>query len=54
MRQRRDTIDATTSPAALTFEYQDAAGLHVRKQFRLEPNSYVVEFAPTVTDGTQR
>ena len=44
-------MDATTTPAAVTFEYQDAAGLHVRKQFRLDPNSYVVSLSITVTDG---
>jgi YidC/Oxa1 family membrane protein insertase len=48
-----DTINATTTPAAVIFEYQDASGLHVRKQFRLDPNSYVVEFTPTVMDGDQ-
>jgi YidC/Oxa1 family membrane protein insertase len=48
-----DTISATTTPAAVIFEYQDASGLHVRKQFRLDPNSYVVELTPTVMDGEQ-
>jgi YidC/Oxa1 family membrane protein insertase len=48
-----DRIDATTSPAVVIFEYQDASGLHVRKQFRLDPNVYVVEFTPSVVDGTQ-
>ena len=48
-----DTITATSTPAAVIFEYQDASGLHVRKQFRLDPNSYVVEFTPTVMDGDQ-
>jgi YidC/Oxa1 family membrane protein insertase len=48
-----DSITATTTPAAVIFEYQDASGLHVRKQFRLEPNSYVVEFTPSVIDGGQ-
>jgi YidC/Oxa1 family membrane protein insertase len=48
-----DTVDATTSPAALIFEYEDASGLRVRKQFRFDPNSYIVEFTPSVTDGTQ-
>ncbi len=48
-----DRIDATTSPAAVIFEYQDASGLHVRKQFRLDPNAYVVEFTPSVVDGTE-
>ncbi|HEV3217948.1 MAG TPA: membrane protein insertase YidC [Vicinamibacterales bacterium] len=45
------TVDGTRSPAALTFEYQDASGLHVRKQFRIEPNSYVITFSATVMDG---
>jgi YidC/Oxa1 family membrane protein insertase len=44
-------VDAKTTPAAVTFEYQDAAGLHVRKQFRIDPNSYVVSLSLTVTDG---
>jgi YidC/Oxa1 family membrane protein insertase len=48
-----DSINATTTPAAVIFEYQDASGLHVRKQFRLDPNSYVVEFTPSVVDGGQ-
>jgi YidC/Oxa1 family membrane protein insertase len=48
-----DTISATATPAAVIFEYQDASGLHVRKQFRLDPNSYVVEFSPTVMNGDQ-
>ena len=48
-----DRIDATTSPAAVIFEYQDASGLHVRKQFRLDPNAYVVEFTPSVVDGAE-
>ena len=45
------TVNAAVSPAALTFEYQDASGLRVRKQFRLEPNSYVITFSASVTDG---
>ncbi|MCM3881366.1 MAG: membrane protein insertase YidC [Vicinamibacterales bacterium] len=48
-----DSVDATTSPAALVFEYEDASGLRVRKQFRFDPSSYIVEFTPSVTDGTQ-
>jgi YidC/Oxa1 family membrane protein insertase len=46
-----DTLDATSAPATLAFEYQDSAGLHVRKQFRLEPNSYIVSLSTTVTDS---
>jgi YidC/Oxa1 family membrane protein insertase len=44
-------VNATISPAALIFEYQDASGLHVRKQFRIEPKSYVITFSATVMDG---
>jgi YidC/Oxa1 family membrane protein insertase len=47
------TLDARRAPAILSFEYQDAAGLHVRKQFRIEPNSYVVTITATVTDNGQ-
>ncbi|MEZ5416349.1 MAG: membrane protein insertase YidC [Vicinamibacterales bacterium] len=39
------TVDATTTPAALTFVYEGADGLTVRKQFMLQPTGY--EFAAT-------
>ena len=57
--ERRDsggafTLDAKSAPVTLAFEYQDAAGLHARKQFRIEPNSYVVTITTQVTDGGQR
>jgi YidC/Oxa1 family membrane protein insertase len=45
------TLDARTAPVSLSFEYEDAAGLQARKEFRLEPNSYVVTVSATVTDG---
>ena len=45
------TLDARQSPVTLTFGFQDAAGLEVRKEFRIEPNSYVVTFTAAVTDG---
>jgi YidC/Oxa1 family membrane protein insertase len=45
------TLDAKSAPVTLTFEYQDAAGLHARKQLRIEPNSYVVTITTQVTDG---
>ena len=45
------TLDARTAPVTLSFEYEEAAGLQVRKQFRIEPNSYVVTITATVTDG---
>ncbi len=40
-RAARSNADAS-APVTIAFEYQDAAGLHARKQFRIEPNSYVV------------
>ena len=45
------SLNARSSPVTLTFEYQDAAGLHVRKQFVIEPNSYVVSVSANVTDS---
>jgi YidC/Oxa1 family membrane protein insertase len=45
------SVDAKSAPVTLTFEYQDAAGLHARKQLRIEPNSYVITMTLQVTDG---
>ena len=45
------TLDARTAPVMLSFEYEDAAGLVARKQFRIEPNAYVVTVTATVTDN---
>ncbi len=45
------TADARSTPVTVSFEYEDAAGLRARKQFRFEPNSYVVTVTATVTDG---
>jgi len=47
------SLDAKSAPVTIAFEYQDAAGLHARKQFRIEPNSYVVSITTQVTDGGQ-
>jgi YidC/Oxa1 family membrane protein insertase len=44
-------IDATSSAQTLVFEFEDAAGLRARKEFRLEPSTYVVAFSATVTNG---
>lgn len=41
-------VDATTKDATVVFEYQDAAGLRVRKEFRFEPRNYVVGFTADV------
>ena len=42
-------LDATRNAATLTFEYQDASGLQVTKQFRFDPRNYVVVFSADVT-----
>ena len=47
-----ERIDATTSPAALTFVYEGADGLVARKRFTLQPSGYVVGFNADVTQGT--
>src|SRR5688500_18291235 len=47
------TLDARSAPVTIAFEYQDAAGPHARKQFVIEPNSYVVTMTTQVTDGGQ-
>jgi YidC/Oxa1 family membrane protein insertase len=36
---------------AITFEYQDASGLHVRKQFTLDPQRYLITFSAVVRQG---
>jgi YidC/Oxa1 family membrane protein insertase len=41
----------TTTSADLTFEYRDSSGLHVAKQFHLDPTSYIITFADQVTVG---
>jgi YidC/Oxa1 family membrane protein insertase len=45
------SLDAKSAPVTIAFEYQDAAGLHARKQFTLKPRSYEVTVTATVTDG---
>ena len=47
-----ERIDATTSPAALTFVYEGADGLMARKRFTLQPSGYVVVFNADVKQGT--
>jgi YidC/Oxa1 family membrane protein insertase len=44
-------IDASSSPAALTFVYEGADGLVARKQFTLQPSGYVVVFNADVKQG---
>ena len=38
-------------PATLVFEFQDAAGLRARKEFRFDPRNYVVAFSATCREG---
>ena len=40
-----------TRPLDLSFEYQDAAGVHAVKTFHMEPSSYVVTFRASVSAG---
>ena len=40
-----------TSPADVSFEYRDSAGVHAVKEFHLTPESYVVTFRADVTSG---
>jgi YidC/Oxa1 family membrane protein insertase len=44
-------LDATMAPATLTFEYQDASGLQVKKDLRFEPKDYIVAFSAHVDNG---
>jgi YidC/Oxa1 family membrane protein insertase len=46
-------IDATRSPATLSFEFEDAAGLHVRKEFRFDPANYVVAISVDAKKGDE-
>ena len=44
-------VDATHAPAAVSFDYEDASGVRVRKDFKLDPANYVVTLSVNVTDG---
>jgi YidC/Oxa1 family membrane protein insertase len=46
-------VDATREAATLTFRFEDASGLRVTKEFRFEPNTYVVTFSAKVSQGEQ-
>jgi YidC/Oxa1 family membrane protein insertase len=43
-----DRADASKQAVALSFEFQDAGGLHVRKDFRFDPKNHVVVFSANV------
>jgi YidC/Oxa1 family membrane protein insertase len=44
-------VDASKQPATVSFEFADAAGLRVRKDFRFDPKNYVVAFSADVVSG---
>jgi YidC/Oxa1 family membrane protein insertase len=44
-------VDATRAPASVSFEYQDASGLRVRKDLRFEPSDYIVALSVNATNG---
>ena len=46
-------VDGTRSATAVVFEYEDASGLQARKEFRFEPQEYVVAVSIAVTNGQQ-
>lgn len=45
-------IDATSSPAAITFAYEAADGLVVRKRFTLQPSGFELTFLADVKRGS--
>jgi YidC/Oxa1 family membrane protein insertase len=44
-------LDARATAATLSFEYEDAEGLRLRKDFRFEPGGYVVGFSALGSAG---
>jgi YidC/Oxa1 family membrane protein insertase len=44
-------VDASKQPGTLSFEFADAAGVRVRKDFRFDPKNYVVVFSTDVVNG---
>jgi YidC/Oxa1 family membrane protein insertase len=46
-------LDARGQTAALVFEFQDAAGLQVRKEFRIDPKQYIVSISTSVVNAGQ-
>lgn len=48
-----DRIDATTSPAVLSFAYESADGLRARKRFAFDPTGYRLGFTAEVSQSGQ-
>jgi YidC/Oxa1 family membrane protein insertase len=44
-------VDATKQAAQVVFEFQDANGFRVRKEFSFAPTNYVVTFSATAAEG---
>jgi YidC/Oxa1 family membrane protein insertase len=42
-----------TSPADLTFEFQDAGGLQARKVFRIDPNGFILTYSSAIQNGSR-
>jgi YidC/Oxa1 family membrane protein insertase len=52
-RPSATSVDASREPQTLSFEYQEAGGLAVRKEFSFDPQSpYVVHLSTTVVQGS--
>ena len=52
-RSTAASVDASTGPQTLSFDYEEAGGLSVHKEFRFDPASpYVLHFTATVTKGS--
>jgi YidC/Oxa1 family membrane protein insertase len=47
-------VDAKSGRATLVFEFQDAAGLHARKEFEFDSAGYFVTFFSSVTSGDKK
>jgi YidC/Oxa1 family membrane protein insertase len=47
------TLDARTTASTLVFDYQNADGLHARKEFRFDSRNYIVVFSATVSNRGQ-
>jgi YidC/Oxa1 family membrane protein insertase len=47
-------LDARTSPVAISFDFQDADDLRVRKTFTIQPGSYVIGLSITVEHQSRR
>ena len=46
-------VDATKSSQSVVFEYEDAAGVQIRKEFAFQPQDYLVNFSVTASQGNR-